>query len=55
MEIMERSLPVVLRTFRLREGSGGHGKYKGGNGIVRDIQFLPPKIGIFILSERRVL
>lgn len=55
VEIMERSLPVVLRQFSLREGSGGKGKYNGGDGIIRDIQFLPPEIGVSILSERRVL
>ncbi|CAO1615178.1 unnamed protein product [Parajaminaea phylloscopi] len=54
VEIMERSLPVVLRTFSLREGSGGKGRFNGGDGIVRDIQFLPPQIGVSILSERRV-
>lgn len=55
VEIMERSLPVVVRQFSIREGSGGSGRYRGGDGIVRDIQFLMPEMGVSILSERRVL
>lgn len=55
VEVMERSLPVLLRRFEIRQGSGGKGKYNGGDGVVRDIEFLPEEIGVSILSERRVL
>jgi len=30
----------MLRQFSLREGSGGEGKYRGGDGVVREIEFL---------------
>lgn len=53
-EIMERRYPVVLRQFSIRDGSGGAGKYRGGDGVVRDIEFLPKGIQVSILSERRV-
>ena len=53
-EIFERRYPVYLRQFGLREGSGGDGKYKGGDGVIRDIEFLEPGIQVSILSERRV-
>ncbi len=53
-EIMERRYPVVLREFSLRDGSGGEGKFRGGDGVVRDIEFLSPGIQVSILSERRV-
>ncbi|KAL3238018.1 5-oxoprolinase RNJ42_00351 [Nakaseomyces bracarensis] len=53
-EIFERRYPVLLRKFRIRKDSGGKGKYKGGNGVVRDIQFRE-KVIASILSERRVL
>lgn len=53
-EIMERRYPVVLREFSLRDGSGGKGKYDGGRGVVRDIEFLSKEIQVSILSERRV-
>lgn len=53
-EIFERRYPVYLRRFALREGSGGNGRFVGGNGVVRDIEFLAPDIQVSILSERRV-
>jgi 5-oxoprolinase (ATP-hydrolysing) len=52
-EVFERRYPVILREFSLREGSGGKGKYKGGDGVVRDIEFRIP-VQVSILSERRV-
>lgn len=53
-EIMERRYPVLLREFSLRDGSGGEGEFRGGDGVVRDIEFLSPGIQVSILSERRV-
>ncbi len=52
-EILERRYPVILRAFHLREGSGGKGKFVGGDGVVREIEFLEP-LKVSILSERRV-
>jgi len=51
-EILERRYPVVLRTFGLREGSGGAGRHRGGDGVVRELEFLRP-MQAGILSERR--
>jgi 5-oxoprolinase (ATP-hydrolysing) len=39
--------------FLLREGSGGEGRFQGGEGVIRELQFLKPATGS-ILSERRV-
>ena len=52
-EILERVYPVILRRFDLREGSGGKGKYIGGNGVIREVQFLE-NMNVSILSERRI-
>ncbi|MBW0531701.1 hypothetical protein O181_071416 [Austropuccinia psidii MF-1] len=52
-EILERRYPVLLHKFCLREGSGGSGQYRGGDGVIREIEFLEP-IQCSILSERRV-
>ncbi|EPQ63220.1 Bgt-5230 [Blumeria graminis f. sp. tritici] len=52
-EIFERRYPVLLREFSIREGSGGAGKYRGGNGLIRDIEFRRSVL-VSILSERRV-
>ncbi|OWZ31228.1 hypothetical protein LQV05_002901 [Cryptococcus neoformans] len=51
-EILERRYPVILREFGLRSNSGGSGKYNGGEGCVRSLQFLQP-LQVSILSERR--
>lgn len=53
-EIFERRYPVVLRQFSLRAGSGGLGKFKGGDGVARVIEFTKP-LTVSILSERRAL
>lgn len=53
VEIFERRYPVILREFSIRQGSGGGGKYKGGNGAIRDVEFRVP-VQASILSERRV-
>ncbi|KAK8126665.1 hydantoinase B/oxoprolinase [Apiospora kogelbergensis] len=52
-EVFERRYPVLLRQFSLRAGSGGRGQHRGGDGVVRDIEFLIP-VQVSILSERRV-
>ncbi len=52
-EILERRYPVLLREFSLRKNSGGAGRFRGGDGLVREIEFLAP-MQAAILSERRV-
>jgi 5-oxoprolinase (ATP-hydrolysing) len=53
VEIVENRYPVLVREFGLRRGSGGEGRYRGGDGLVRELEFLQP-IQAAILSERRV-
>lgn len=52
-EVFERRYPVVLREFGLRPGSGGAGQHRGGDGVIRDIEFTRD-VQVSILSERRV-
>jgi len=52
-EVFERRYPVILREFSLRTGSAGNGLHKGGEGVIRDIEFRVP-VTVSILSERRV-
>ncbi len=52
-EILELRYPVVLRRFDIRYGSGGRGHHVGGNGLIRELEFLQP-LTASILSERRV-
>ena len=51
-EILETRFPVRLRHFGVRRGSGGHGKFVGGDGIVREFEFLAP-MTVSVISERR--
>jgi 5-oxoprolinase (ATP-hydrolysing) len=53
-EILERRYPVVLRQFSLRKGSGGKGRFAGGDGVIRELEPLRPLV-MSILSERRTL
>ena len=51
-EILERRLPVRLREFSIRKGSGGSGKCSGGNGVIRRIEFLEP-LKVSLITSRR--
>ena len=53
-EILETRFPVVLRRFAIREGSGGTGAHKGGDGVVREIEFRAA-METAILSTRRMI
>ncbi|KAJ4418241.1 hypothetical protein N0V82_005716 [Gnomoniopsis sp. IMI 355080] len=51
-EVFEKRYPCLLRRFELRADSGGRGKWNGGDGTVREVEF---RVGVqcSILSERR--
>jgi 5-oxoprolinase (ATP-hydrolysing) len=53
-EVLEWRFPVVLEEFRIRRGSGGRGKWDGGDGVTRRIRFLEP-MTISILSGHRTV
>ena len=52
MENMRR-YPVFLHCFNLNNGTGGDGKYKGGDGIKRELVFRR-QLTLSVLTERRV-
>ena len=52
-EIIERRYPVRIEEFSLRRGSGGAGKWPGGDGIVRTYRFLAP-LTVSLLTEHRM-
>ena len=52
-EILELRYPVRLERFEIRTGSGGKGKWNGGDGIVREVIF-KEKVEVNILSQHRV-
>jgi 5-oxoprolinase (ATP-hydrolysing) len=53
-EILEQRYPVRLHRFSLRRGSGGRGRWQGGDGIVREIEFLKP-LQVSLLTQHRVV
>jgi len=52
-EVLELRFPVRLREFSIRYGSGGAGKYHGGNGVTRDIEFLAPMQAAILSGHRK--
>jgi len=52
IEALESSYPVRVRSYSLRHSSGGAGRYRGGDGVIREIEFLSDVRGS-ILSDRR--
>jgi len=53
VETLEHEYPFRVHQYRLREDSGGTGEHDGGEGIVRDIEFLGDRGTFTIISERR--
>jgi 5-oxoprolinase (ATP-hydrolysing) len=53
-EVLEWRFPVVLDRFAIRRGSGGSGRFPGGEGVERRIRFLAP-MTVAILSGHRVV
>jgi N-methylhydantoinase B/oxoprolinase/acetone carboxylase alpha subunit len=51
-EVLEARFPVRLVRLAVRRGSGGAGRHRGGDGLVREIELLAP-LEVSILSERR--
>ncbi len=51
-EVLEARYPVRLHEFSIRRGSGGRGKHRGGDGVLRRVEFLRP-LTLSILSQRR--
>lgn len=52
VEALEYSFPIRIETYSLREGSGGRGLHRGGDGLARAIRFLSP-VTATITAERR--
>ena len=53
-EILEQRFPVQLLQFSVRDGSGGSGRWRGGDGVVRRIRFLEPVTAAILSGSRRV-
>jgi N-methylhydantoinase B/oxoprolinase/acetone carboxylase alpha subunit len=54
IEALEHQYPVRVRAYRIRRGSGGRGRRRGGDGILREYEFLT-SAEVTLLSDRRIL
>ena len=52
VEALEHSYPIRVVRYSLRPGSGGRGKWRGGDGVIREVRFLA-KAHVTLLSDRR--
>jgi N-methylhydantoinase B len=52
IEVLEMEFPLRVWHYRLRTGSGGAGKHRGGDGLIREFEFLAPA-SVTLLTERR--
>ncbi|HEX5048810.1 MAG TPA: hydantoinase B/oxoprolinase family protein [Gammaproteobacteria bacterium] len=53
-EVLELRYPVRVRRFEIRRGSGGRGRRSGGDGVIREIEFLEPMQAAILSNRRRV-
>jgi 5-oxoprolinase (ATP-hydrolysing) len=53
-EVLEERHPVLLERFAYRQGSGGAGRWRGGEGLERRIRFLEPMTSSILANRRRV-
>jgi len=53
-EVLEWRFPVLLESFALRQNSGGDGRFRGGDGVVRRIRFRAPMTASILSGHRRV-
>jgi len=52
IEVLESRFPLRINRYQLRRGSGGNGLHKGGDGLIREYEFLAPAT-VTLLTERR--
>jgi 5-oxoprolinase (ATP-hydrolysing) len=53
-EVLEWRFPVRLESFEIRRGSGGRGRWRGGDGAVRRVRFLEPMTAAILSGHRLV-
>jgi 5-oxoprolinase (ATP-hydrolysing) len=53
-EVLETRFPVLLREFSIRRGSGGAGRHRGGDGLVRRVEFREAMTANLLANHRRI-
>lgn len=55
IEALEREFPLRVRRYEIAEGSGGHGKHRGGNGLIRSLELVEGSATATLLAERHTI
>ncbi|MGE5202935.1 MAG: hydantoinase B/oxoprolinase family protein, partial [Acidobacteriota bacterium] len=53
-EVLEWRFPVLLESFAIRRGSGGAGRHRGGDGVVRRLRFREAMTAAILSGHRRI-
>jgi 5-oxoprolinase (ATP-hydrolysing) len=53
-EVLELRYPVIVKNFAIRPHSGGAGRHRGGNGVIRQIQFREPMTAAILSGHRSI-
>lgn len=53
-EVLELRYPVLVKNFAIRPHSGGAGQHRGGNGVIRQIQFREPMTAAILSGHRSI-
>jgi 5-oxoprolinase (ATP-hydrolysing) len=53
-EVLEFRFPVLIQEHSIRAGSGGAGRWRGGDGVLRSVQFLEPMTAAILAGRRLV-
>jgi 5-oxoprolinase (ATP-hydrolysing) len=54
VEVFEKNFPAIVESFEIRTGSGGTGRWRGGDGAVRRVRFTGPVDAAILSNHRRV-
>jgi 5-oxoprolinase (ATP-hydrolysing) len=54
-EVLEWRFPVLVESFEIRTGSGGKGRWHGGEGVTRRIRFLEPMTASILSNRRKIV
>ena len=52
--MFEQNFPVIVESFSIREDSGGGGRWRGGDGVIRRLRFTEPVEAAILSNHRRV-
>jgi 5-oxoprolinase (ATP-hydrolysing) len=53
-EVLESRYPILVKNFAIRPHSGGVGRHRGGNGVIRQIQFREPMTAAILSGHRSI-